>query len=98
MSSDIRVVAFMRAKPGEEAKVREAVLACAEKSTQEDGNLSYTTGVDETDLAMFVVIEHWSSSAARSRHLQSAHFLRLKRVLDEEQRLSKHTFTVLNPL
>ena len=98
MTKDLKVVAFMRAKAGQEKIVREAILACVRPSRQEDGNISYVAHVDQKESSLFVFVEHWGSAEARDKHLHSAHFKTLKRVVDEEQRLSEHTFYVLVPL
>ena len=98
MRGDLRVVAFMHAKPGEEDAVRRAVLDCVEPSRREPGCLSYVAHVDQKDAALLVVVEHWATSADRERHLQSAHFKRLGVAVDGEHRLSRHVFHVLSPM
>ena len=98
MSADLRVVAFMHAKPGEEDAVRRAVLDCVEPSRCEPGCTSYVAHVDQENVALFVVVEHWTTAAARARPLQSAHLQRRGAVVDSEHRLSHHVFHVLTPL
>ena len=98
MTQDLRVVAFMRAKPTEREHVERAVLACVAPSQAEEGNLSYAAHLDTDDPLTFVVVEHWSSAKARERHLASPHFQRLIDEVDESGRLSDHHFHVLAPL
>ena len=98
MTKDLRVVAFMKANAGQEGTVREAILACVRQSRKEEGNISYAAHVDQADPSLFVVVEHWKSAEARDKHLHSEHFQVLKRVVDEERRLSEHRFHVLVPL
>ena len=98
MSRDLRVVAFMRAKPGQEDAVREAVLACVGPSRAEEGNVSYVAHVDQKDPRLFVVVEHWASAAARDRHLRTPHFAALGRDVDDAGRLSEHVFHVITPI
>ena len=98
MIGELRVVAFMQAKPGQEAAVRAAILDCVEQSRLEQSCISYNAPIDKSDLALFVVIEHWASAAARNRHLQAPHLKRLVASIDGEHRLSKHEFHVLEPL
>ena len=97
MSSDLRVVTFMRAKPGQERTVRNAILGCAIPSRNEAGNLSYNAHVDDKDSLLFVVVEHWASLEARAK-LESEHFRTLERVADDEGRLSEHFFHALQPI
>ena len=98
VSENLRVVAFLRSKPGEEENVRRALLECVSPGRAEDGNLLYVVHTDQDDPATFVVVEHWESSTARARHLQTEHFRRLGREVDEADRLEQHTFHVLEPL
>lgn len=98
MSADLRVVAFMRAKPDEQAAVHDAVMACVGPSRAEDGCLGYDAHVDSEDPALFVIVEHRASADHRERHLHSAHFKALVRTVDHENRLSEHRFHVLRPL
>ena len=97
MSTNLRVVAFMRAKAGQVDAVREAILGCAIPSRNEEGNFSYNAHVDDKDSLLSVVVEHWASSAARAK-LESEHFRTLERVADDEGRLSDHFFHALQPI
>ena len=98
METDLRVVAYMRVKPGQEKTVREAILACVPLSRQEEGNLSYVAHVDSKDPTLFIVVEHWANAATRERHLQSEHFKLLGRTVDDEGRLNEHFFHVIKPI
>lgn len=96
--NDIKVVAFMHAKPGEEEAVQNAIVECVPPSRVEAGNLSYYAHVAEDDPRLFVVIEHWASAEARDRHLQTDHFKALSRAVDDSEELDQHFFHVLSPL
>lgn len=98
MSTDLRVVAFMRARPGQEKAVREAILDCVAPSRREGECLDYDAHVDVDDPALFVVVEHWGSAPARALHLKSDHFKALTRAVDESGKLSEHFFKVLHPI
>ena len=74
MAEDIRVVALLHARPGEEDAVREAALACVAPSRAEDTNHLYTLNRDGDDHALFVFVEHWASRAALDAHQRTPHF------------------------
>ena len=95
VNEDVRVVAFMHARPGQEDAVRRAVLDCVGPSRAEEGNISYAAHVDNEDVLLFVVVEHWQSAEARNRHLQTEHFKALVRDVDDAGRLDRHVFHVL---
>lgn len=97
MSDDLRVIASMRAKSGQERAVRDAILACVGPSRAAEGNRSYAAPVDEQDPGLFVV-EHWASAEARARHLHTPHFKALGRAVDDVGRLSEHACHVLTPI
>lgn len=88
----------MPAKPDEREKVEDSVLACVEPSRVEEGAIAYDVHVDSEDRLLFVVVEHWASAEVRDRHLQTLHFKRLGREVDDPDRLSHHKFQVLHPL
>ncbi|MEJ7658539.1 MAG: putative quinol monooxygenase [Hymenobacter sp.] len=98
MSTNVRVVALLYAKPGQEAIVRDALLACVGPSREEDGNIMYTIHLDSENPALFIVVEHWESRAVRDQHTQTAHFKKMQQTVDGEDRLSDHTFHVVHPL
>ena len=88
----------MQAKRGQEAAVRKAIFDCVEQSRLEQRCSSCDAHIDKDDLALFVVVEHCASAAARDRHLQTFRFTRVVASIDGEHRLSKHEFHVLQPL
>ncbi len=96
--NDVRVVALLKAKTGEEENVKQAVIAVVEPSRKEEGNISYSANTDSKDPSLFVITEHWQSMEIRNKHLQSEHFKKLQQTVDTESRLDSHTFHVLNPL
>ena len=82
MAEDIRVVALLHAKPGEEEAVKKAALACVEPSRAEETNHLYALNQDSDDPSLFVFIEHWASKAALDAHMQTPHFKTLAAALD----------------
>ena len=77
MADDIRVTAFLRAKPGQEAAVMQAAAACVAPTRAEPGNEMYVLHQDMEEPALFVFIEHWGSKQALDEHMQSQHFRRM---------------------
>ena len=98
MQKDIRVVALLRALPGEEAAVEQALLACAQPSRAEAGNLSYVVHTCPDQPGLFTVVEHWASLEVRNRHTQTPHFQTLGEAVDKTHKLSEHVFYVLAPI
>ncbi len=74
MAEDIRVAAFIHAKPGQEDAVKDACLACVAPTRAESGNEMYVLHRDSKDPSLFVFIEHWQSQQALDQHMQTAHF------------------------
>ncbi len=82
MAEDIRVAAFLHAKPGEEAAVRAAALACVAPTRAEAGNHQYELHTDVADPSVFVFIEHWASQQALDEHMRTPHLGALAQALD----------------
>lgn len=82
MAEDVRVAAFLHAKPGHEDAVRDACLACVAPTRGEAGNDMYVLHRDAQDASLFVFIEHWKSKQALDQHMQTPHFKTLAAALD----------------
>ncbi len=82
MAEDVRVAAFLHAKPGQEDAVMQAALACVAPTRAEAGNAMYILHRDVKDPAMFVFIEHWQSQKALDQHMQTPHFKTLGQAID----------------
>jgi quinol monooxygenase YgiN len=74
MTNDIRVVAFLKAKPDAKQAIEAAVLACASASRGEQGCLMYAGHWDQGDKNRLVFVEHWASQAALDEHMTTEHF------------------------
>ena len=83
MADDVRVAAFLHAKPGSQDEVRRAALACVAPSRAEPGNLAYDLTADAQDPSLFVFVEHWTSRQALDEHMQTPHYRALSAALDE---------------
>ncbi len=74
MANEIRVVAFLKTKPGGKQAMEAAVRACASASRGEDGCLMYAGHWEEGDENRLVFVEHWTSQAALDDHMTMPHF------------------------
>ncbi|WP_284944482.1 putative quinol monooxygenase [Acidisoma cladoniae] len=74
MDNDIRVVAFLKVKPGMTSAMDTAVLNCAMASRTEEGCLFYAGHWDKDDDHHLVFVEHWVSQAALDTHMTTSHF------------------------
>jgi quinol monooxygenase YgiN len=71
MSEDIRVVALIQAKQGQENAVQQACESCVDPTRQEAGCDMYVLHRDSQDPSLFVFVEHWKSESALSQHMQT---------------------------
>lgn len=69
----LTVVARMRARPGSEDDLREALEHLTEVTREEDGLLSYDLHVGADDPGLFVFYERWDSREAHDAHDRSSH-------------------------
>ncbi len=70
----IRIVVKMKV-PAEHAEAFQAMAKeMVEKSAAEEGNVSYTLNVSQTDPTCYSIIECWRDQAAIDAHNQTAHF------------------------
>ncbi|MGH9816666.1 MAG: putative quinol monooxygenase [Candidatus Acidiferrales bacterium] len=73
MSEKLTVVARIRAKPGKEEEVKQALLGLVGPTRGEAGCLNYDLHQSHDDAALFLFYEDWTSRAALDAHAQSAH-------------------------
>lgn len=71
--STVTVVATMQAKPGQEANLREALLALIPPTRREEGCLNYDLHEDPEQPGSFLFHENWTSKAALDAHLANTH-------------------------
>jgi quinol monooxygenase YgiN len=70
----ISVVAFVKAKAGEEDRLKTLALALVAPSRAEKGNVSYDLHQGIDDKTTFVFYENWASMDAFNLHKESPHF------------------------
>jgi len=73
MSTPLIVVALMRAQPGKEDVLRQALLALVDPTRAEDGCIQYDLHEENQQPGHFVFFERWTSKEALDRHLASPH-------------------------
>lgn len=73
MAELLTVVAEMKAKPGQEAKLREALIALVAPTRQEEGCVQYDLHEKTDEPGRFVFYENWVSADHLTRHSASAH-------------------------
>lgn len=72
-STEIRVVAIVDARPGDEPAVADIIQACVAPTRQEAGCRSYAAHRDTQNPTRFVFIERWDSHASLDAHMRTPH-------------------------
>jgi quinol monooxygenase YgiN len=88
----VTVVAQLRARPGQERALGEALVALVSPTRREPGCLAYDLHEDADDPASFVLYEIWRSRTEHAANLQTPHLhdfvVRLDDLLDGEIQVS----------
>jgi quinol monooxygenase YgiN len=79
----VTVIAHIRAKPGQESRVRKLLQELLPPTRAEAGCINYDLHQSQTDPALFVFYENWTSEAHLEAHSKSAHIQSLRRVAGE---------------
>lgn len=89
----LTVVASMKAKPGKEAALREALEGLIAPTRAEEGNVNYDLHQGVQDSAVFYLYENWRSAEDLDAHLQTppltAFVQRLDELLDGELHIER---------
>ena len=83
-NSYFTVVAHIKAKPGQEQQVKEALLALVGPTRRESGCVRYDLHQSLENSGHFLFYEHWQNRRTLEDHLQQPHiqeFLRRSEVL-----------------
>jgi quinol monooxygenase YgiN len=67
------LVAMVKAKPGEEEAVKQALLSLVEPTRKEPGCLCYNLHQSKADKAQFMFYEQWASKDALTAHGKTPH-------------------------
>ena len=73
MTDIITVVAVIKAKPGAESRVEQALRDLIPPTRAERGCINYDLHVSRDDPGRFIFLENWSTQADLDRHLASEH-------------------------
>lgn len=73
MAELLTIVASLRAKPGREDDLRDALLALVGPTREEDGCVEYHLHQGVEDPALFTFYETWTSADLLETHLASRH-------------------------
>ena len=71
----LTVIASMRAKPGKEQALRDALESLVEPTSKEDGYVNYDLHQGVEDPAVFFFYENWESGQALDAHLATPHLV-----------------------
>jgi quinol monooxygenase YgiN len=69
----LTVIAYMRAKPGQEAELRAALEALIQPTTGERGCVNYDLHQGVEDPSVFFFYENWDSAGDLDAHLDAPH-------------------------
>lgn len=73
MKTSLTVIAYIFARPGEEQRVRMALLGLVDETRKEKGCINYDLHESQDNPAHFVMHENWRSAADLEEHARSAH-------------------------
>jgi quinol monooxygenase YgiN len=79
----LTVIAYMRAKPGKESELRDALEALVKPTTEEPGYVNYDLHQGVEDPAVFFFYENWESAQALDAHLDAPHLQRLAAMMGD---------------
>ena len=83
MAETVTVIAYHRARPGQEVALRQALLALCAPTRAENGCLNYDLHESLDEPALLVFHENWTSKALLDAHLKSPHITAFIRRMDE---------------
>lgn len=66
-------IAHLRAKPGSEQALEDALMSCVAPTRAEEGNVNYDLHRGQNDPASFTIYEGWKSREALEAHFQTPH-------------------------
>lgn len=79
----LTVIAYMRAKPGKEQQLYDALQALVEPTTREKGYVNYDLHQGVEDPAVFFFYENWESGEDLDAHLDAPHLQSFVSLLPE---------------
>ncbi len=79
----LTVIVRMRAKPGQEQRLRDELTALVEPTSQEAGFVNYDLHQAVDDPTSFYLYENWTSAEALDAHFQTPHLKHFVSVKDD---------------
>lgn len=83
MHESLTVIAHIRAKPGQESRVRQVLQGLVSPTRAEAGCINYDLHQSQADPALFVFYENWTSEAHLDAHSKSPHIQSFRKVAGE---------------
>jgi quinol monooxygenase YgiN len=83
MNDSLTVIAHIRAKPGQESRVRKILEGLLAPTRAEAGCINYDLHQSQNDPALFVFYENWESETHLDAHARSAHIQSFRKLTDE---------------
>jgi quinol monooxygenase YgiN len=74
-TTPVTVIATLKARPGQEPALEQALLDLIPTTRKEAGCLNYDLHRSTDDSRVFVFYENWTSQAALEAHLANAHLV-----------------------
>ena len=79
----LTVIAYMRAKPGQEDRLRSALQSLVEPTSQEEGYVNYDLHESVEQPGSFFFYENWNSAADLAAHLAAPHPTRFAGIMGD---------------
>jgi quinol monooxygenase YgiN len=95
MSTSVKVMALLVARPGKSDELRALLAGMVGPSRAEQGNLQYDLWRDKADGERFIVEERYLDDAAAAAHHATPHFTHYLSTIND---LAERTALVLDPL
>ena len=83
MDGIVTVIAHIRAKPGQESRVRQVLEKLLVPTRAEADCINYDLHQSQTDPILFVFYENWKSEADLEAHARSVHIQSFRKLADE---------------
>jgi quinol monooxygenase YgiN len=83
MNEPLTIIARVRAKPGQEARLLQEMKGLLAPTRAEAGCLSYDLHQSQSDPALFALYENWASQAALDAHFQTPYLQAMFKLVPE---------------
>jgi quinol monooxygenase YgiN len=79
----VTVIAHMRAKPGKQQELREALEGLIDTTSKEAGYVNYDLHQGIEDPALMYLYENWESVDTHEAHMQAPHLQQFASIVDD---------------